>query len=226
VVTFLFTDIEGSTRRWEADANAMRAALLVHDQVLRTAIETHGGYLFSHTGDGVVAAFASPKCAVDAAVAAQRALELPVRMGVASVGSASIPVILPDGKVAVMSTGMGYEFGSSPQPYIAGPVYEKYDQGWSNYLGDYIGIVDASGMVTKAVKLPFANGITPNNTAVTEDEIVYAAGNGMSTTSSPGLFGLAFIGGFTVTLTLYAGVLPKFLRTISSICIVAELGSV
>ncbi len=49
-----------------------------------TAIETHGGYLFSHTGDGVVAAFASPKCAVDAAVAAQRALELPVRMGIAT----------------------------------------------------------------------------------------------------------------------------------------------
>ena len=81
MVTVVFTDIEGSTRRWEADANAMRAALLVHDEVLRTAIETHGGYLFSHTGDGVVAAFASPKCAVDAAVAAQRALELPVRMG-------------------------------------------------------------------------------------------------------------------------------------------------
>src|SRR5258705_6346480 len=84
VVMFLFTDIEGSTRRWESDANAMRAALLVHDQVLRTAIETHGGYLFSHTGDGVVAAFASPKSAADAAVAAQRALELPVRMGVAT----------------------------------------------------------------------------------------------------------------------------------------------
>ena len=84
MVTFVFTDIEGSTRRWEADANAMRAALLVHDQVLLTAIETHGGYLFSHTGDGVVAAFASPKCAVDAAVAAQRALELPVRMGLAT----------------------------------------------------------------------------------------------------------------------------------------------
>ena len=84
MVTFVFTDIEGSTRRWEADANAMRAALLVHDQVLLTAIETHGGYLFSHTGDGVVVAFASPKCAVDAAVAAQRALELPVRMGLAT----------------------------------------------------------------------------------------------------------------------------------------------
>jgi class 3 adenylate cyclase len=38
VVTFLFIDIEGSTRRWEADANAMRAALLAHDEVLRTAI--------------------------------------------------------------------------------------------------------------------------------------------------------------------------------------------
>src|SRR6476646_9596875 len=81
VVTFLFTDIEGSTRRWEADADAMRAALLKHDDVLRTAIEAHDGFLFSRTGDGVVAALTSPRSAVDAAVAAQRALELPVRMG-------------------------------------------------------------------------------------------------------------------------------------------------
>jgi predicted ATPase len=83
-VTFLFTDIEGSTRRWEEDAVAMRAALAAHDEVLRTAIEGHGGFVFSHTGDGVVAAFASPRSAVDAAVAAQRALELPVRMGLAT----------------------------------------------------------------------------------------------------------------------------------------------
>jgi predicted ATPase len=83
-VTFLFTDIEGSTRRWESDADQMRAALLAHDTVLRTAIESHDGFLFSHTGDGVVAAFNSPKAAVDAAVAAQRALELPVRMGLAT----------------------------------------------------------------------------------------------------------------------------------------------
>ena len=84
VVTFLFTDVEGSTRRWEADADAMRAALAAHDEVLRAAIEAHGGFLFKHTGDGVCAAFASPKSAVDAAVAAQRALELPVRMGLAT----------------------------------------------------------------------------------------------------------------------------------------------
>src|SRR6516165_9514722 len=84
VVTFLFTDVEGSTRRWEADAQAMRAALVVHDEVLRAVIEAHGGWLFKHTGDGVCAAFASPRSGVDAAVAAQRALELPVRMGMAT----------------------------------------------------------------------------------------------------------------------------------------------
>jgi class 3 adenylate cyclase len=84
VVTFLFTEVEGSTRRWEADADGMRAALAAHDEVLRGAIEAHGGCLFKHTGDGVCAAFASPRSAVDAAVAAQRALELPVRMGLAT----------------------------------------------------------------------------------------------------------------------------------------------
>ena len=63
---------------------AMRAALAAHDEVLRGAIEAHGGFMFKHTGDGVCAAFASPRSAVDAAVAAQRALELPVRMGLAT----------------------------------------------------------------------------------------------------------------------------------------------
>jgi predicted ATPase/class 3 adenylate cyclase len=84
VVTFLFTDVEGSTRRWEADADEMRIAVAAHDEVLRGVIEGHGGWLFKHTGDGVCAAFASPRSAVDAAVAAQRALELPVRMGLAT----------------------------------------------------------------------------------------------------------------------------------------------
>ncbi|OBH08121.1 cyclase [Mycobacterium sp. E2699] len=83
-MTFLFTDIEGSTRRWEADADSMRAALAAHDEVLCKAIEANGGFLFKRTGDGVCAAFASPRSAVDAAVAAQRALELPVRMGIAT----------------------------------------------------------------------------------------------------------------------------------------------
>src|SRR6201993_938792 len=84
VVTFLFTDVEGSTRRWEADADVMRAAMAAHDNVLRAAIEAHGGFLFKHTGDGICAAFSSPRSAVDAAMDAQRALELPVRMGLAT----------------------------------------------------------------------------------------------------------------------------------------------
>ncbi|WP_273733855.1 ATP-binding protein [Mycolicibacterium septicum] len=84
IATFLFTDIEGSTRRWEADADTMRTALAVHDEVLRRAIAGRAGTLFKHTGDGVCAAFASPSAAVDAAVSAQRELGLPVRMGLAT----------------------------------------------------------------------------------------------------------------------------------------------
>jgi predicted ATPase len=83
-VTFLFTDVEGSTRRWEADADDMRAALAMHDGVLREVIEAHGGFMFKHTGDGVCAAFSSPRSALNAAIAAQRRLDLPVRMGIAT----------------------------------------------------------------------------------------------------------------------------------------------
>ncbi|RDH80407.1 adenylate/guanylate cyclase domain-containing protein [Mycolicibacterium moriokaense] len=84
IVSFLFTDIEGSTRRWETDADGMRSALEAHDKLMRDNVEAHGGYLFKHTGDGICAAFASPNAVVDAAVTAQRALELPVRMGIAT----------------------------------------------------------------------------------------------------------------------------------------------
>src|SRR6478672_8176252 len=82
VVTFLSTDIEGSTRRWEANPDAMRAALEAHNQVLRDAVDAHDGRVFNYTGDGMCAVFDSPGSAVDAAIAAQLALELPVRMGI------------------------------------------------------------------------------------------------------------------------------------------------
>ena len=84
VLTFLFTDIEGSTRRWEADADAMRVALEAHNKVLRDAVEANDGTIFNYTGDGMCAVFASPRSAVDAAIDAQRALQLPVRMGIAT----------------------------------------------------------------------------------------------------------------------------------------------
>jgi class 3 adenylate cyclase len=54
-VTFLFTDVEGSTRRWVADADGIRAALAAHDEVLRSAIEAHGGWLFKHYGIALAA---------------------------------------------------------------------------------------------------------------------------------------------------------------------------
>ena len=74
VVTFLFTDIEGSTRLWERRPEAMRAALAVHDRLLREAIDSHDGHVVKMTGDGVLAAFDSPVAALAAALDAQRFL--------------------------------------------------------------------------------------------------------------------------------------------------------
>jgi predicted ATPase/class 3 adenylate cyclase len=74
-VTFLFTDIEGSTRLWEEHPDAMRDALACHDELLREAIEGHGGYVVKTTGDGFHAAFSAADAGVSAAIAAQRALE-------------------------------------------------------------------------------------------------------------------------------------------------------
>src|SRR5262245_5027640 len=51
ILTFLFTDIEGSTRLWEEYPEAMRAALLQHDDLLRACIESHGGHVFKTMGD-------------------------------------------------------------------------------------------------------------------------------------------------------------------------------
>jgi predicted ATPase len=84
VVTFLFTDIEGSTRRWEADPDVMRVALETHNKVLRGTVEANDGRMFNYKGDGMCAVFASPRSAVVAAIEAQRKLELPVRMGIAT----------------------------------------------------------------------------------------------------------------------------------------------
>jgi predicted ATPase/class 3 adenylate cyclase len=72
LVVFLFTDIEGSTMRWEAHREAMQQALRRHDEILRDAIETHGGHVFKTIGDAFCAAFATMPEALSSAVAAQR----------------------------------------------------------------------------------------------------------------------------------------------------------
>ena len=62
-VTFLFTDIEGSTALWEAAPDAMRGALERHDAILHSEIEAHEGAVFSTGGDGVAAALADTSTA-------------------------------------------------------------------------------------------------------------------------------------------------------------------
>ena len=73
-VTFLFSDIEGSTQRWASDRAAMQEAVRLHDRLMRESIETAGGYVFKTVGDAFCAAFARPESAVIAAIDAQRAL--------------------------------------------------------------------------------------------------------------------------------------------------------
>src|SRR5215211_4203982 len=89
-VTFLFTDVEGSTRLWEEHPEAMQDALVRHDQIVREAIESRGGHVVKSTGDGIVGVFEASTESVGAAVTAQRGLSdepwavtgpLRVRMG-------------------------------------------------------------------------------------------------------------------------------------------------
>jgi len=74
VVTFLLTDIEGSSLRWLHHRAAMQEALREHDRILNDAVAERGGRVFKTTGDGLYAAFDLPADAVNAAVAAQQAL--------------------------------------------------------------------------------------------------------------------------------------------------------
>jgi predicted ATPase/class 3 adenylate cyclase len=89
-VTFLFTDLEGSTRLWEEHPVAMEPALARHDAIMRSAVAAHDGRIVKSTGDGVFAVFAAAHDGLDAAVDAQQALggepwgmtgPLKVRMG-------------------------------------------------------------------------------------------------------------------------------------------------
>ncbi|MGD9091963.1 MAG: adenylate/guanylate cyclase domain-containing protein, partial [Anaerolineales bacterium] len=90
-ITFLFTDIEGSTRLWDQNPKAMRLAVDRHNALLGEAIKSYGGYVFKIIGDEHQAAFRSALPAVEAALACQHALiaeewgevvEIKVRMGI------------------------------------------------------------------------------------------------------------------------------------------------
>ena len=72
-VTFLFTDIEGSTRLWEEYGASMQSALAQHDSLMRREIEAAGGTVFKTIGDAFCAVFPDSKAALQAAVSAQAA---------------------------------------------------------------------------------------------------------------------------------------------------------
>jgi predicted ATPase/class 3 adenylate cyclase/Tfp pilus assembly protein PilF len=71
-ITFLFTDIEGSTKLWERGPEAMSEALPRHDKILHETIETNGGLVFKTVGDAFCAAFSTAKDALEAALESQR----------------------------------------------------------------------------------------------------------------------------------------------------------
>ena len=73
-VTFLFTDIEDSTRLWEEHPTLMPEALARHDEILTSVLKARGGFIFSWGGDGLAAAFQRAGNALDAAIDAQRQL--------------------------------------------------------------------------------------------------------------------------------------------------------
>lgn len=96
-VTFLFTDIEGSTKRWEAYPQLMRAALAQHDAIFRSRIEENEGYVFKTMGDAFCAAFSSPHNALNAVLASQ--LSLHEELWPVEIGSLLVRMALHTGAV-------------------------------------------------------------------------------------------------------------------------------
>ncbi|MGH8947460.1 MAG: ATP-binding protein, partial [Acidimicrobiia bacterium] len=89
-VSFLFSDVAGSTRLWEEDRDGMATSLAAHDRIIKTVVADLDGYVFSSAGDSFAAAFTSPLAALTAAMRAQLGLlaerwsgpPIRVRMGV------------------------------------------------------------------------------------------------------------------------------------------------
>ncbi len=92
VVTFLFTDVVGSSTKWDMAGDVMGRAIRRHDEIIEKAIASQSGEVVKKTGDGFMAVFANPTEAVSAAVESQRMLgaeawdaaiaDFAVRMGI------------------------------------------------------------------------------------------------------------------------------------------------
>ncbi|HQU25298.1 MAG TPA: adenylate/guanylate cyclase domain-containing protein [Acidiphilium sp.] len=136
---FLFTDIEGSTKRWTIYPAAMGAALARHDAVLRAVVREAGGAVFKTTGDGGCAVFASVGAALEATVRLQIRLGeadftavdgLKFRMGVHS-GPAEFRDqdyfgLTLSRTARIMAAGHGGQILVSVAASVAGAAPERY----------------------------------------------------------------------------------------------------
>ena len=111
-VTFLFTDIEGSTKLWEHQHDLMQEAFRRHEAILRQAIAAHGGYAYKMIGDAFQAAFQTAPDALLAALAAQQALAAEPwgAIGEVRVRMAPLPADLKPGTRLTCGRGMGAPF--------------------------------------------------------------------------------------------------------------------
>ena len=124
-LTFLFTDIEGSTQLWETHPEAMKAAMAKHDAILRAAIESNNGHVIKTTGDGFHAVFSTALDAVRSSLSLQTQLRAPladlhikVRIGLHT-GEAELRAgdyygQTPNRAARIMSLGMAGRSSSPP----------------------------------------------------------------------------------------------------------------
>jgi predicted ATPase/class 3 adenylate cyclase len=131
-VTFLFTDIEGSTRLWQEKPEAMASSHARHNEILRQAIEANHGYVFQITGDSFSAAFHSAPDGLRAALAAQRGLQaeawgetgaLRVRMGLLTGTAENLPDGLYEGYATLAATQRVMSAAHGGQTLVAESSY-------------------------------------------------------------------------------------------------------
>jgi predicted ATPase/class 3 adenylate cyclase len=157
-ITFLFTDIEGSTRLWETQTESMPSAVKRHDALLRTVIESHGGHVFKTVGDAFCAVFTRPADAVEAAVDGQRAIAAEFQDPDASHGSDVHATTDPAGDTdaIVLRVRMALHTGTADerdQDYFGPPV---------NRVARLLGIAHGGQIILSDVtRRTLAGGLPP-----------------------------------------------------------------
>ncbi|MCE7939728.1 MAG: adenylate/guanylate cyclase domain-containing protein, partial [Chloroflexi bacterium CFX6] len=196
-VSFLFTDIEGSTERWEHHRESMKAALERHDVVMRGAIEAHRGHVFKTVGDAFCAAFHTPLDALSAAVDAQRAVgaedwssfgpdfpPLRVRMGIHTGvaqergGDYFGPAVNRTARLEAAGHGGQVLLSMSTQQLVQGDLPTDWAlRDWGTHrlkdlrYADRIFQIEAAGLADVATPLRTATALSPRDRIIVEDPL-------------------------------------------------------